>query len=45
MGAKYGCIDGDFAIKDNTLTLANGLIDTGFARLKANGGVVECAGQ
>ncbi len=44
-GAKYGRIDGDFAIKGNTLTLANGLIDTGFARLKANGEWVNAPGN
>ncbi|KOK45312.1 hypothetical protein AEW45_22875, partial [Salmonella enterica subsp. enterica serovar Enteritidis] len=37
--------DGDFAIKGNTLTLANGLIDTGFARLKANGEWVNAPGN
>ncbi|AET55639.1 YhdP family protein [Salmonella enterica] len=44
-GQKYGRIDGDFAIKGNTLTLANGLIDTGFARLKANGEWVNAPGN
>jgi uncharacterized protein (TIGR02099 family) len=36
-GQKYGRIDGDFAIKGDTLTLANGLVDSGFARLTAEG--------
>ncbi|WP_414165848.1 AsmA2 domain-containing protein YhdP [Superficieibacter sp. BNK-5] len=36
-GQKYGRIDGDFTIKGDTLTLANGLIDTGFGRLTADG--------
>lgn len=36
-GQKYGRIDGDFAIKGNTLSLAGGLIDTGFGRLRAAG--------
>ncbi|WP_254558124.1 hypothetical protein, partial [Salmonella enterica] len=38
-------IDGDFAIKGNTLTLAKGLIDTGFSRLKANGESVNAPGK
>ena len=36
-GQKYGRIDGDFTIKGDTLTLAGGLVDTGFGRLTANG--------
>lgn len=36
-GQKYGRIDGDVSIKGDTLTLANGILDTGFARLVANG--------
>lgn len=36
-GQKYGRIDGDFAIKGDTLTLSNGLVDTGFARLTSDG--------
>jgi uncharacterized protein (TIGR02099 family) len=36
-GQKYGRINGDFTIKGDTLTLAGGLIDTGFGRLTANG--------
>lgn len=36
-GQKFGRIEGDFSIKGDTLQLANGLLDTGFARLTANG--------
>lgn len=36
-GQKYGRVDGDFTIHCNTLKLTNGLIDTGFARLSADG--------
>ena len=36
-GQKYGRIDGDFAIKGDTLSLTNGLVDTGFARLTTRG--------
>ncbi|MFE4113248.1 AsmA2 domain-containing protein YhdP [Kosakonia sp. YIM B13611] len=36
-GQKYGRIDGDFAIQGDTLTLANGLVDSGTARLTADG--------
>lgn len=36
-GQKYGRIDGDFSVKGDTLTLANGLVDTGFGRLTADG--------
>lgn len=36
-GQKYGRIDGDFSIKGDTLSLANGLVDTGFGRLTADG--------
>ncbi|MDR9889715.1 AsmA2 domain-containing protein YhdP [Pseudenterobacter timonensis] len=36
-GQKYGRIDGDFTIKGDTLSLAGGLVDTGFGRLTANG--------
>lgn len=32
-GQKYGRIDGDVAIKGDTLTLSNGLVDTGFGRI------------
>ncbi|WP_312952941.1 AsmA2 domain-containing protein YhdP [Superficieibacter sp.] len=44
-GQKYGRIDGDFTIKGNTLTLANGLVDTGFGRLTADGEWVNGAGS
>ncbi|MGL5698680.1 MAG: YhdP family protein, partial [Kluyvera sp.] len=36
-GQKYGRIDGDFTVKGDTLMLANGLVDTGFGRLTADG--------
>jgi len=36
-GQKYGRIDGDFTINGDTLSLANGLLDTGFARLTMEG--------
>ncbi|MFJ5982309.1 AsmA2 domain-containing protein YhdP [Enterobacter cancerogenus] len=36
-GQKYGRIDGDFAIRGNTLSLTGGLVDTGFGRLTAQG--------
>ncbi|MGY5955205.1 AsmA2 domain-containing protein YhdP [Kosakonia sp. BK9b] len=36
-GQKYGRIDGDFDIQGDTLTLKNGLVDSGFARLSADG--------
>lgn len=44
-GQKYGRIDGDFAIKGDTLSLAGGLIDTGFGRLTADGEWVNGAGE
>jgi len=44
-GQKYGRIDGDFAIKGNTLSLTGGLIDTGFGRLKAQGEWVNSPGE
>ena len=44
-GQKYGRINGDFTIKGNTLTLAGGLIDTGFGRLTANGEWVNGSGE
>ena len=43
-GQKYGRIDGDFSIKGNSLHLANGLLDTGFARLTADGEWVNAPG-
>jgi len=36
-GQKYGRIEGDMAISGDTLSLSNGLIDTGFAKLTAQG--------
>lgn len=36
-GQKYGRIDGDIAIKGDTLKLSNGVVDTGFSRLAAAG--------
>ncbi|VYU22184.1 AsmA2 domain-containing protein [Metakosakonia massiliensis] len=44
-GQKYGRIEGDFAIKDDTLSLAKGLVDTGFARLTAEGEWVNRQGD
>ncbi|MEL0552190.1 AsmA2 domain-containing protein YhdP [Raoultella lignicola] len=43
-GQKYGRIDGDFAIKGDTLSLANGLVDTGFGRLTSEGVWVNAPG-
>lgn len=43
-GQKYGRIDGDFAIKGDTLALTKGLVDTGFARLTASGEWVNTPG-
>lgn len=36
-GQKFGRIDSDITISGDTLTLTNGLIDTGFSRLTADG--------
>lgn len=36
-GQKFGRIDSDLTISGDTLTLTNGLIDTGFSRLTADG--------
>lgn len=44
-GQKYGRLDGDFTIKGDTLTLKEGLLDTGFARLTANGEWVNRTGE
>lgn len=44
-GQKYGRIEGDFAIKGDTLTLSNGLVDTGFGRLNADGEWVNAPGR
>ncbi len=43
-GQKYGRIDGDVDIKGDTLTLTKGLVDTGFARLTADGEWVNRTG-
>ena len=43
-GQKYGRIDGDFDIKGDTLTLSNGLVDTGFGRLTTDGVWVNAPG-
>ena len=43
-GQKYGRIEGDFTIKGDTLSLANGLVDSGFARLTAGGEWVNRSG-
>lgn len=45
MGQKYGRINADLAIQGNTLTLTQGLIDTGFARLTASGEWVNQPGS
>ncbi|MEO3741041.1 AsmA2 domain-containing protein YhdP [Enterobacter sp. AG5470] len=44
-GQKYGRIDGDFAIKGETMTLVGGLVDSGLARLTAEGEWVNKAGD
>ncbi|QRG79544.1 AsmA2 domain-containing protein YhdP [Citrobacter sp. R56] len=44
-GQKYGRIDGDVGIKGDTLTLSNGLLDTGFARLTVDGEWVNVPGR
>ena len=44
-GQKYGRIDADVAIKGDTLTLSNGLLDTGFARLTTDGVWVNAPGK
>lgn len=44
-GQKFGRIDSDITISGNTLTLTNGLIDTGFARLTAEGEWVNNPGN
>lgn len=45
MGQKYGRIDGDIDIKGDTLSLSNGLLDTGFGRLTAQGQWVNGPGN
>lgn len=44
-GQKYGRIDADLAINGDTLNLSNGLLDTGFARLTADGQWVNAPGR
>lgn len=44
-GQKFGRIDSDITISGDTLTLANGLIDTGFSRLTAEGEWVNNPGN
>ncbi|WP_208462865.1 AsmA2 domain-containing protein YhdP [Escherichia coli] len=44
-GQKFGRIDSDINISGNTLTLTNGLIDTGFSRLTADGEWVNNPGN
>ncbi|MTH45636.1 AsmA2 domain-containing protein YhdP [Intestinirhabdus alba] len=44
-GQKYGRIAGDIAIQGDTLTLNNALLDTGFARLTAEGVWVNAPGR
>ena len=44
-GQKYGRIDADVKIKGDTLTLANGLVDTAFGRLTTNGVWVNTPGR
>ncbi|CAD5772385.1 AsmA2 domain-containing protein YhdP [Escherichia coli] len=44
-GQKFGHIDSDITIFGDTLTLTNGLIDTGFARLTAEGEWVNNPGN
>ena len=44
-GQKYGRIDADLAVHDKTLSLSNGLIDSGFAQLTASGEWVNKPGE
>ncbi|HGX3639419.1 TPA: AsmA2 domain-containing protein YhdP [Escherichia coli] len=44
-GQKFGRIDSDITISGDTLTLTNGLIDTGFSRLTADGEWVNNPGN
>lgn len=44
-GRKYGRIDGDVSIQGDTLKLTNGLLDTGFARMTADGEWVNDSGK
>lgn len=45
LGQKFGRIDSDLTISGDTLTLTNGLIDTGFSRLTADGEWVNNPGN
>ncbi len=45
LGQKFGRIDSDITISGDTLTLTNGLIDTGFSRLTADGEWVNNPGN
>ncbi|HAH0768276.1 TPA: DUF3971 domain-containing protein [Escherichia coli] len=44
-GQKFGRIDSDLTISGDTLTLTNGLIDTGFSRITADGEWVNNPGN
>lgn len=44
-GQKYGRIDADLAVQNQRLTLSNGLIDSGVARLTASGEWVNKSGE
>ncbi|MBK4715370.1 MULTISPECIES: AsmA2 domain-containing protein YhdP [Tenebrionibacter/Tenebrionicola group] len=44
-GQKYGRIDADLTVKGDTLSLSNGVLDTGFARLNAQGEWVNRKGE
>ncbi len=44
-GQKFGRIDSDLTISGDTLTLTNGMIDTGFSRLTADGEWVNNPGN
>ncbi|XTZ38848.1 AsmA2 domain-containing protein YhdP [Salmonella enterica] len=44
-GQKYGRINGDFTVQGDTLKLADGLVDNGFARLTADGEWVNRPGD
>ncbi|HAH7104851.1 TPA: AsmA2 domain-containing protein [Escherichia coli] len=44
-GQKFGRVDSDLTISGDTLTLTNGLIDTGFSRLTADGEWVNNPGN
>lgn len=44
LGQKYGRLDGDVTINGDTLRLSNGLLDTGFGRVTAQGTWVNTEG-